>query len=260
VLVVGGSRRSPGAVQLAGLSALRVGAGRLTFAVGASVAQDLAVAVPESGVVPLRETRSGHVDGRDDRSARPDLIEADAVLIGPGLDDIVEARRLVRRVRRTIRRTPLIVDAYALGALAALPRLRFGGFGILTPNLDEAAILLGRDLDDVDADIAAIARRRQAAVSCHGTIAAPNGRLFHIEDGGSGLGTSGSGDVLAGAITGLAARGCDPTQAAVWGTYLHARAGMTLARSIAPMGFIASEIMAQLPHELAAVEGASSGQ
>jgi ADP-dependent NAD(P)H-hydrate dehydratase len=259
VVVVGGAARSPGAAQLAGLAALRVGAGRLTLAVGESVASAVAVAVPECGVAPLAETTRGHIRGRSLRDAASDLAGADAVLVGPGLDDIGETRRMLRALPPlTSPEATVVLDAFALGALAGSPRLARVPRRILTPNLEEAELLLGRPLRDEDADrdrdVTAIAHRYDAVVSCFGCIADPTGRVFHVREGGPGLGTSGSGDALAGAIAGLAARGCEPLQAAVWGTYLHSAAGETLARDVAPLGFLAREIVARLPLELAAVQ------
>jgi NAD(P)H-hydrate repair Nnr-like enzyme with NAD(P)H-hydrate dehydratase domain len=61
------------------------------------------------------------------------------------------------------------------------------------------------------------------------------------------LGTSGSGDVLAGLIAGLAARGAAPEQAAVWGVWLHARAGKRLSQRLGTVGFLAREIAAEVP-------------
>ncbi|MFP3464665.1 NAD(P)H-hydrate dehydratase [Leifsonia sp. SIMBA_070] len=251
VLVVGGALRSPGAAMLAGRAALRVGAGRLTLAVGRSVAAHVAVAVPESGVVPLPETAGGGVRGTGIRLAADDLAGADAVLLGPGLDDAAEtARMLPRAARAAGRGTVLVLDAYALGALAGHPRLAGTGPRILTPNTDEASRLLGRDVDDLDADSVELARRYRAVVSCFGRIASPDGRLLTVGDGDAGLGTSGSGDALAGAITGLAARGADPLQAAVWGTALHTAAGRSLASSVGHLGYLASEIVDRLTAEL----------
>lgn len=253
VLVVGGALRSPGAALLAGRAALRVGAGRLTLAVASSVAATVAVAVPESGVVPLAETSSGSVRGTGIRAAAGDLASADAVLLGPGLDDAAEtARMLPRAARAAGHDTVLVLDAFALGAIAGHPRLAARGPRILTPNTEEAARLLGREVRDLDADTRELSRRYRATVSCFGRIAAPDGRLFTVGDGDAGLGTSGSGDALAGAITGLAARGADPVQAAVWGTYLHVAAGASLAREVGPLGYLASEIVDRLTAELAA--------
>jgi NAD(P)H-hydrate repair Nnr-like enzyme with NAD(P)H-hydrate dehydratase domain len=65
-----------------------------------------------------------------------------------------------------------------------------------------------------------------------------------------GLATSGSGDVLAGIVAGLAARGAEPAQAAVWAVFLHSRAGEALARRTGPLGFLARELSAELPRLL----------
>ena len=101
VLVIGGARMTPGAVLLAGVAALRSGAGRLTLAVAESVAVHLAVALPEAGVLRLPETTSGTVKGSSAAAVLAAPVEAaDAVLIGPGLDDKDEAsiRAMVDRI------------------------------------------------------------------------------------------------------------------------------------------------------------------
>ena len=79
------------------------------------------------------------------------------------------------------------------------------------------------------------------------TIAAPDGRLWVNTAGSAGLGTSGSGDVLAGLIAGLVARGAAPEQAAAWGVHLHARAGARLSRRVGLVGFLAREIGDEIP-------------
>src|SRR3954469_14003010 len=93
VLVVGGSRYTPGAVLLAGVAALRAGAGRLQLAVEASTAAALSIAVPEAKVIGLPE-RSGDVPDELLELAR----DADVLAIGPGLDDIEQTARLMRRI------------------------------------------------------------------------------------------------------------------------------------------------------------------
>lgn len=250
IVVIGGARRAPGAAMLAGTAALRVGAGRLTLAVAASVAPHVAVAFRESGVVGLRESRNAHIVGASLSAAADDLGGADAVLVGPGLDDPTESRGLLRELRSLLSPTAFVVlDAFALGVLAADPALAtdFAGRLVLTPNLDEAARLLGRDIDDADADLAEIAHAHGAVVSCYGIVAAPGGELWRVPGGSGGLATGGSGDVLAGIIVGLGARGAPPDQAAVWGTYLHATAGDRLATTVGSVGYLAGELVTDLP-------------
>ncbi|MBN8614911.1 MAG: hydroxyethylthiazole kinase, partial [Deltaproteobacteria bacterium] len=85
-------------------------------------------------------------------------------------------------------------------------------------------------------------------------VVTPAGRALEHRGGNAGLGTSGSGDVLAGVVGGLAARGATPAQAAAFGVYAHGRAGVILARRVAPLGYLASELLAEIPRALARFE------
>lgn len=252
VLVLGGARGTPGAVLLAGLAALRVGAGRLTLGAAASVAAPLAVAVPEAGVVGLAEDGSGSVTGPGD--ALPDeLRRADVVVVGPGLDAPAGALALLRAaVAGTDPGTSLVVDAFALGVLRDAPDVRdaLPGRAVLTPNTAEARRLLGDD-DAAGEDAAArVADEYGVVVACAGVVAEPGGRRWRSSTGYSGLGTSGSGDVLAGAVGGLLARGAGPTQAACFGMTAHGVAGDRLAAAVGAHGYLARELLDQLPRVL----------
>ena len=124
---------------------------------------------------------------------------------------------------------------------------------ILNPNHEEAGILLGRDFgDDRVADLLEIAHRFRAVVNCYGMIVTPDGMPTRCGRGRPGLGTSGSGDVLAGAITGFAARGLELSQAAAWGSWAHARAGDRLTERLG-IGFLARELSTELAAAVADV-------
>lgn len=253
VLVVGGAAKTPGAVALTGMAVLRVGAGRLTVAVAESVAAPLAVAFPEAGVIGLPQNRSGSVTGGA-ASALSGSLDVDCVVVGPGLDDADEAHELLEGLVPLMGdETRVLLDAFALGALAddADVCRPLTGRLLLTPNSTETALLLGRDPGDAADDLAEVADRYGAVVSGSGFVAEPGGRLRRIEAGNPGLATSGSGDVLAGAIAGLVARGADPGDGACWATWLHATAGDRLAQRIGPMGFLARELADELPRLLA---------
>lgn len=224
VLVVGGTVETPGAAILAGVAALRVGAGRLRIAIAGEVAAAVAVAVPEARVIglpaPLEEAAA-----------------ADAVLVGSGWsapDDAAVAA--VARARGTV-----VVDA---GALRAAPALvgALGRRAVLLPNEREAA-----ELGDCG----------RAVVSCRGAVTrtvAPGGPVYVDRAGSVGLATSGSGDVAAGMVAGLAARGADPLAAAVWGARLHRRAGERLGGT----GFLARELLLTIRDVLPAVDYGAS--
>lgn len=259
VLVVGGSRGTPGAVTLAGEAALRAGGGKLQLATAESAAAAVAVAVPESAVVPVPES----ADGRLDPASGDRIVEAaegvDTVLIGPGLLGVPDSVALVGQVLPRLRPT-VVVDALASAYLTenqdGLHHL--DGRCALTVNPTELSRVLDRDEDDVSADPvrAALdaARRLRAVVLCGGrekVVATPEGATWLVQVGGPGLGVSGSGDVQSGIVAGLLARGADPDQAAVWGAYLHGRAGEALAVSVGALGFLARELPGQLPGLLA---------
>ena len=239
VLVVGGSRETPGAVLLAGLAALRVGAGKLQLATVASAAVTLAGHVPEALVVGLPETDSGAITEDAAAVLGERAGRADAVLVGPGvLDDAAMDVVLDGVIESGCR--AVIVDA---GALPALGRRGHGGPTVLAvPNAPE--------LDALGPDVRAAAARLQCVVACRDattTVVTPDGRTWTESSGTVGLATSGSGDVAAGAIAGLAARGASLEAAAVWGARLHGRAGEVLAKRVGRLGFLARELLDELP-------------
>ena len=251
VLVVGGSRYTPGAVLLAGVAALRAGAGRLQLAVEASTAAALSIAVPDAKVVGLPE-RSGDVPEELLTLAR----EADVLAIGPGLDDVDETARLMSKVLDAADKDAAVVlDAYALGALSNDAGLLAGRPQrvVLTPNVTEAERLLGRDPGDLADAALTLAERHGAVVSLYGHIATPDGRRWREESGDARLGTSGSGDVRAGIVAGLLGRGADPAQAACWGAYAHAVSGQRLSPRYGRTGFLAREIVDEVAYTIATV-------
>lgn len=256
VLVVGGAVDTPGAVLLAGLAALRVGAGRLTLATGANAAAALAVAVPEAAVTALPLTADGSLDPSGAVAVAELLPGADAVVIGPGMRGPAATRAFVARLLPELPgadRT-LVLDAMALtcGAVDRDACAAFAGRVIATPNPKEAGHLLGIDPDQVDdATAGRLAQQLGAVVALRSRVAAGTEQQWVDGSGTSGLGTSGSGDVLAGVIGGLAARGADGDQAAVWGVHVHAQAGERLAARVGRTGFLAREILDELPRVLA---------
>ena len=246
VLVVGGARPTPGAVLLAGAAALRIGAGRLTLAVASSVAPACAAQFPEAGVLSLPEDADGSPTGADAPRLAQEIARTDAVVVGPGLDEPEGAAALLSAVLATADGAAVLIDAFALGVLPGL-EVELPDRTVLTPNLTEAARLLDQDQVDPQDAAARVAERYRAVVSCAGQIAHPDGRRWTTASGHPGLGTSGSGDVLSGAIGGLLAGGCSPEQAAAWGTAVHATAGDRLAARIGPLGFLARELTEEIP-------------
>lgn len=241
VLVVGGADSTPGAVLLTGLAALRVGAGRLQVATVRATQAALGVALPEAMVLGLPAGPSGSVgvEAADDCAVAAE--RAAVVVLGPGLLDKDECGALLAALLPRIGDAAVLLDAVALSALARRPELAepLRGRLVLTPNAGETkALSSGEDLD-----VLQLAARYGGVVAAHKEVASPDGRRWASETGGIGLGTSGSGDVLAGVVGGLLARGCTPEQAAVWGQYVHAAAGDRLAADAGRTGYLARELL-----------------
>jgi ADP-dependent NAD(P)H-hydrate dehydratase len=204
-------------------------------------------------VVGLPQNARGSILGADLDVLADDLGSADVVTVGVGLDDPDETAQLLRtHVPLLGDETWLVLDAYALGVLPGMPEALepVRGRLLMTPNSSEGGRLLGRDVgegEQGERDVAEIAERYGAVVSCSGTVANPAGQVWRVSAGNGGLATSGSGDVQVGAVTGLLGRCRDPEQAAVWGTHVHAAAGDRLAARVGALGFLARELLTELP-------------
>ena len=258
VLVVGGGARTPGGVLLAAEASLRAGGGKLRTATAGTVAPTLAVAVPEAYVAPLPEEPGGSLGTAAAGRVRELADGADVVLLGPGLSDVEASVGLVEQVVPALD-TKVVVDALASAFVTKHPDgLRhLSGRCVLTVNPTELGRVLDRDADEVGEDPvrAALdaAERTGVVVLCGGSVkavATPDGRSWLVRAGGPGLGVSGSGDVQAGLVAGLLARGADPDQAAVWAAYLHGSAGDRLARTVGHVGFLARELLPVVPRLL----------
>lgn len=255
VVVIGGAARTAGGVALAGLAGLRVGAGQVQLALASSVAPAVAAAFPEAGVIALDETATGTVRGSAAaRTCAETVADADAVLIGPGLDDADEAAELLTGLLSHVGGdTPLVLDAYALGVLPGFRTelVQRSVPAVLTPNGEELGRILERDCEPELADVVEAADRYRSCVTAQASIAGPDGQTWRVPSGHPGLATAGSGDVLAGLVAGLLARDVEPAQAACWATYLHSMAGERLASAVGGLGFLARELVDQVPPVLA---------
>jgi ADP-dependent NAD(P)H-hydrate dehydratase len=251
VLIVAGSHEMPGAALLAAVAALRAGAGKLTIAAPERVALGLALAIPESRVIALAESRRGGFLESGCKALAPMAPRISALVLGPGMLDEGRSAAFVHALLPLFRDSTVVLDAYAMSAARRGP---FEQPVVMTPHAGEMAHLSGLPkaaINDEPLGAACEAARRwNACVVLKGAatfIALPDGTAWRFGGGTPGLATSGSGDTLAGLIGGLAARGMAPLQASAWGVLLHARAGHELARRRGPLGYLARELSAEVP-------------
>ena len=239
VLVIGGGQGMAGAVHLAGESALRAGAGKVSVATRTEHVSALNAARPE--------LMAHGVDGP--QALQPMLETADVLAVGPGLGRSAWGHGLWLTALESHK--PLVLDADGLNLLAHEPR-QFTAPTVLTPHPGEAGRLLGVSTADVERDRFAaareLARRHSAVVVLKGAgslIADPDGRLDVCPWGNPGMASGGMGDLLTGIIAGLLAQGCSSWQAACIGVGLHARAGDRAAQA-GERGLLASDLLAPL--------------
>ncbi len=262
LVVVGGSVSTPGAVLLAAEAAMRVGAGKVQVATTAGTAVALGVALPEAFVLGLDEDDGGDIAPVAAGRLLEQCDGADAVLLGPGIGAPEAACALLEGVVPHLD-VPVVIDA--LGTAYLTERSdgvrHLADRALLTPNATELSKVLDEEAADVDRDMLSATRRacaRTGATVLSGSdvsyVVAPDGHAWCLESGAPGAAAAGSGDVKAGTVAGLLARGATPAQAAAWGAYLHGRAAERLTASVGRVGFLARELVGQLPLVLAEVE------
>jgi hydroxyethylthiazole kinase-like uncharacterized protein yjeF len=257
VLVIAGSTTTAGAALLAGTAALRMGAGRLQVATAEPIAMGLSIAMPEAMVLPLGVDSDNQLSpGCAGKELAEHVAGAQAILVGPGMTGSEAIRALVDLIATQMSDDAILVaDAAALPHVASMKpsaRRSITERLVLTPNreeLDELARSLGIDAA-VDPS-PPVARELAGVITCFGDVTAYDGRRWRATPATPGLGTSGSGDVLAGLAAGAAARCGDPAQAACWSTYVHASAGNRLSDRFGTISFIARELLAEVPYVLA---------
>jgi NAD(P)H-hydrate epimerase len=243
-----------GATALAGLGALRGGAGLVYLACPKSVWAAVAAIEPSYLTLPMPEDSHGRLS----LAAVPELVaavgNADAVAIGPGLGQSDELREVVTQIVRTTD-VPCVVDADALnllvGRLDVLESAR--AVRVLTPHPGEFARLTGLSTAEVQASRESLAvqfAQRHGVVLVlkgAGTVITDGQRITINQTGNPGMATGGTGDVLTGLITSLIAQGANPFDAACLGCHLHGLAGDLAAEQLGPPGLIASDLPRFLP-------------
>jgi len=253
ILIVAGSRDVPGAALLAATAAMRAGAGKLRIATVESAATTLGMAMPEAMVCGLSQADGGFAASAVDRIAEA-AREVDAVVAGPGVKRSAMCKRMADVLLESD--CALALDVALLDALEPLHEraLERRTMPILLPNAKELASLLDCKPEHVaDDPIGCGIRAAQLyrsvvlvkGVTSH--VVTPDGECWTYDGGAPGLGVSGSGDVLAGIVGGLLARGAEPLSALLWSVWLHGEAGARLARKVGPIGFLAREIADEIP-------------
>jgi NAD(P)H-hydrate epimerase len=249
VLVVAGSRGKTGAAAMAGLAALRVGAGLVTVASAESAIAEIASHAPELMTEPLPETESGSIALNANLEA---LAQGKSVIaMGPGLGRAPQIAAMVNALAESFE-GPMVLDADALVGQVGGQTARIR---ILTPHPGEMARLTGKTTADVQADRIGAARTYATE---HGVtlvlkgqrtvIAFPDGRVWINPTGTPAMGKGGSGDILTGMIAGMVAQFPQRAdQAVAAAVYLHGLAGQLGAEALGEKCLLATDLLQYLP-------------
>jgi ADP-dependent NAD(P)H-hydrate dehydratase / NAD(P)H-hydrate epimerase len=260
-LLLAGSTGKSGAAVLAGVAALRAGAGLVTIATPEAVQSVVAVGAPEYMTAGLGTTKAGTLSLKSLTDGTFfDLEEGKSVVaIGPGLGAHKQTREFIRTIVAQTE-LPVILDADGLNAFAEdgeSLRKRKTRFLAVTPHPGEMARLLGVSTKQIQADRVGSAResakRWNAHVilkGFHTIVAGPGGELLVNTTGNPALAKGGTGDVLTGVLAALTSQfgTSDWLRVLALGVYLHGAAAATLGLPPDRSGVLAHEIARGIPN------------
>ena len=242
ILNVAGSDNYIGAAYLSIYSAYKVGAGYVALATDTNVIRAVSQMLPEAVYmeIPYAYRRLGNFD---------------VILIGCGIGKGFTAKNNFKFIVNYFRNkeTPFVIDADGLNILAEMQNLPLPENTVITPHPMEAARLLVKDSDEVLADLEGSALELSEKYNCtvvlktHRTIICDRSNLFINEHGNSALAKAGTGDVLAGIISGLLAQKMELFEVAKLSVYLHSRAGEIASEELTEYSVMASDIPKYLP-------------
>lgn len=255
VFIIGGSTGFSGAPVLAGHGAIRSGVGLVTIGMPESLGDVSRMGLLEAMTFPLPETNQGTLSQSSMESTTEFAAEKDATVIGPGLSLHGRTQKFILGFIEQCR-APLVIDADGLNALANSTDClgKRNHPTILTPHPGEMARILHtstRDVVDRAEECAVtVAREHDVTVVLKGhntLVVTPEGDMFANTTGNNGMGSGGSGDVLAGLIGGLLAQGMEAEDAAKLGVYVHGFAGDIAAQYYSMRGMVARDLINCIP-------------
>jgi ADP-dependent NAD(P)H-hydrate dehydratase len=255
VLIIAGSTGMSGAAILAGHGALRSGAGLVHIACPEPVQPIIAVGNPCYLTTGL-PSKDGRLTSQALEPLLPLLASAKAVAFGPGLGKSEDIAHLLDQLLKNFE-GQWVIDAdglYALTQLRMQQRLTERKLPLIcTPHCGELGQMLGQPANVIQSDRKSQALRYVTehkvilALKGQGTIVTDGLRIYVNTTGNPGMAKGGSGDVLTGIITALAAQGMPSLEAAQAGVYVHGAAGDLASAAIGEVGMLPTDIVDALP-------------
>jgi len=257
VLIVGGSRRMPGAPILAARGAMAAGAGLVTVAAPKETLQAMAISLPEAMGLPLPTDDEGNIlEEAADKVLS--FAEKKVIVLGMGLGKAATTRQFVYNILPHVP-VSAVVDADGLSALAKAPKPQedWAKPLIFTPHPGEMAQLMSSEAKRVQENrlhmVEEAARMYRGIMLLKGaaTLISDGKKYLYINGSGNpGMSTGGSGDVLSGIIGALLAQGMPPVVASGVGAWLHGAAGDKAALALGESSMTAMDIVRFFPQVL----------
>jgi NAD(P)H-hydrate epimerase len=256
-LIIAGSSGKTGAAALSANSAVRTGSGLVTLAVAESLHGILETKTTEVMTVPLPDSNSGYLTGSGFPTIEKQLVEKDALALGPGLGRNPGTTALVQMIIESVP-LPMVIDADGLNALAddiSVLRRKKSSSIILTPHPGEMARLMSTSVKEIEMD------RIQAAVEfarnfgvylvlkgARTIVASPTGMAAINGSGNPGMASGGMGDVLTGIIVSLLGQRYSAWDSCRLGVFIHGYAADLVAEEKGEIGICATDVQEMLPY------------
>ncbi len=258
VLAIVGSSNYIGAAYLACAGSIRVGAGLTTLAIPNSLHSIIAIKLSEITHLPLPEVSPGIPSSESINIIRQQLSQYNVLLMGCGIGQSQNVMDMEKSIlfESQLNLPQVILDADGISNLARFPDWDkiFSHDAILTPHPGEMSKLTGKSIEEIQANRIELARESASRWNkvivlkgAYTVVAAPDGRIRVSPFANAGLASAGTGDVLAGAIAGMAAQGLSLFDAAVCGVYIHGLSGEMVKAELGNAGMIASDLLPVLP-------------
>lgn len=250
ILIAAGSENMAGAAYLSALAAYRTGAGLVKVFTAEENRLILQERLSEAILSTWEKDAAEEDPETFCENVKAQIGWADAIVLGPGIGTGETARLLVETVLANAY-VPIILDADALNLAARWPQFKgyFTENIIVTPHVMEFSRLTGQTAEEIKADSVRAARTfaEEYGVTCvlkdaATVIARKDGQVFVNTSGSPAMAKGGAGDVLTGVIAGFLAIGLDEADAAVYGAYVHGRAGEIAAERRGIHSVLAGEI------------------
>lgn len=262
--VIAGSSSYTGAALLAGTAAYRIGTGLVTMSVPEILHTALSGHLPEA-TWALLPHENGFISESASDVVLSNLNRATSILIGPGLGNKETTKKFVQKLLPSIK-IPMVIDADGLRHTKDSLSLLHNA--ILTPHLGEMSALTGLTIEEIQNNREEVAKKYAKEWNCvvvlkgaFTVVASPDERMTIIPIATPALARAGTGDVLAGLITGLLAQGLNPYDVAVAGAYIHGKAGLLAAEKLGTTASVlASDVVNAVPQVISKLEAKFTSQ